>query len=99
MLFFARHASLSSQSKTFCQFWLVDHRYHFECDAPDYPTLPITARSRAAKFGLRAGLSLAALPESHLALTSVGQGFGLPLRSVSAARNTYTTILELPLQR
>ena len=37
--------------------------------------------------------------ESHLELTSVGQGFGLPLRSVSAARNTHTTILELPLQR
>ena len=39
------------------------------------------------------------LEESILALTSVGQVFGLPLRSVSAARNTHTTILELPSQR
>ena len=64
----------------------------------DYPYCLYLFRSRAACDRIRAGLWQPKL-ESHLELTSVGQGFGLPLRSVSAARNTHTTILELPLQR
>ena len=68
------------------------------------PVLPIplpAARGERRNF-VRALLaaSLGSLPkEIILGLTSVGQGFGLPLRSVSAARNTHITILELPLQR
>jgi len=66
----------------------------------DYPYCLYLYQSRAAGRSTSCGALWQPKPgEPIWKLTSVGQGFGLPLRSVSAARNTHTTILELPSQR
>ena len=66
------------------------------------PVLPIPLPVACGCDRIRAGLwqpPKASFVREQMALTSVGRGFGLPLRSDPAARNTHTTILELPLQR
>ena len=91
----------SALVEAFCLKLGAGYRYHSMRPAghPCFSIpLPVARMSESRSCGASGSLCQDC-QESHLELTSVGQGFGLPLRSVSAARNTHTTILELPLQR
>ena len=97
MLFFARHASPLRSRRLCADFGSRSFRIIL-CDTPTTRTA-YASSGRVQLQSNSCGALAAKFVREQMALTSVGRGFGLALRSVSAARNTHTTILELPLQR
>ena len=92
-LFFESRHAWQASSRPLCLKLEPSALGIIRCDAPTTRAayfLPVAC----GRDRIRAGAPGSQARESHLELTSVEQGFGLPLRSVSAAWNTYTTILD-----